>query len=548
MQKTKLVLAISVAFAFTPVSYIASATIQDDFTNPTTLNVAEGVEIILDETAEDSRVVVVIDLKKLDKKSAAALDLRVIAALTAAHVKLLSPDAISGLSAEQIARLSPEAIGGLSEEQLSSIHPEAMAGFTAEQIAALDVEVVKALSGAQIAHLTREAVGGFTLEQFQNLSDESIGGFTALNMGGISAEIVKELGMELLAKLNYKVFISLPVGDVLWFLVNMDRLKVKPAAVVAYLPAGWSIHPVSGKLKIPKGKLKLKKIKMKGMPIGLVMPAFFDLNMTLALGGKSEGEPTIIEDLNKLLGKMGFEGFSFEVQVTGLLKVKGKGAEFNFIADMDGVEQLEGDFTPGLSVDEDGNFVFITDSGLKITLLNVPKDPAQLLSVIPGGKVEISKKGRVKLVIPGLGRVIAGSFDAAVLLAPAGATPGITVTGTPGVDEEAQLVYPDGTMQIIFPSVANQETLLAAASSHILGKLKFKEKGRIVYVADGLLWTAKPAFDILTGYALPPLKPYVRTIVFSLNPRVVEFVNENGDRQLFYCIVLGPADGEEDSD
>jgi hypothetical protein len=501
MQKKQLVLAIGTALclSFPNLSVLAA-----------TVDGGAGMEITYDESGADSVVQLSADLAALDNVTIAYLPLNVIAILTPELLALIPAEAMAGLTAEQLAKLTPEAVAGLSPEQIKEIKPAAMSGFSAEQIAQLSLEAVAALSADQIAKLSQEAVGGFSLEQFSKLSLAALSGLTALNMGGLSAELIETLGLELLLKLDIQVFKRMPVGDLVWFLVNLDRTRVAPEQVVAFLPPGWSIHPVTGKLKIPPGKLKLKKFKRKHLvlPIGFEMPLFLNLSTSLSLGGQTDpasGEASILEEIQALLEEKGYSGFSVTLTDNGVIKVSGQGVEFGFVADTEEVEQLEEGAPPELKPDEDGNFVLVTSSGLKLTLLSAPKDPVALLNLIPGGKVKMDKKGRVKLTLPNLGRTVVGSFQPVVLAAPAGAAPGITLIGVRGKDEVAQVVYTDGTMQILRPSVTYEAETTWSAAFYGTGKISFKSNGQNNYI-NGLneMWNIVPSFEIQINYSTPP--------------------------------------------
>jgi hypothetical protein len=537
MKKKQLAMAVSTALCLSFSSLPVLAV---------TVEGGAGIEITYDETGVDSKVSLVADLLMLDSVSITYLPLNIVAILTPELLALIPTEAMAGLRAEQIEKLSPEAVAGLTPEQAKQIRPTAMSGFNAEQISQLSLEVVAVLSADQIARLSQDAIGGLSVEQFNQLTVAALSGLTALNMGGISAEVIEVLGLNLLLKLNIETFKRMSVGDVLWFMLNLDVNLVRPEHVVAFLPAGWSIHPVSGKLKIPKGKLKLKKFKRKAMilPVGFDMPMFLNLRTSLALGGQAAGEPTILEDIQTLLEQKGYRNFNVSLSDSGVIRVSGLGVEFNFVADTEEVEQVEEDSEPKLELNEEGNYILITSSGLKLTLLTAPRDPVALVNLIPGGQVKMDKKGNIKMTIPGLGRTIVGTFDPVVLTAPPGAVPGVRLIGTRGDDEEAQIVYADGTMQILRPSVTDVLETTWSAAFYGTGKIKFKANGHIYYVNElNMPWNVVPSFDIQLNYSAPPLYPYYTWLVPG---HTMLYVDTSGAAQLFYWHALNNMVNDDD--
>lgn len=545
MQKQKLAMAVSAALMLSSFNFTASAAIQDDFATPATVQAGAGMEIVYDESAEDSKIILVAELAELNKESASYLPLNFMPLLTPEHIAVIPPAAMAGFSAAHLQRLSLEAVAALSVEQVSEIQAVALAGFSTEQIGQLSLAAVSVLTAQQLAYLSEEAVGGFTVAQVKVLSVSALAGLTIYNMGGLSDEVIASLGLTLLSKLDIQTFLKLEPGKIVWFLVNLDAATVKPEQLLAYLPAGWSIHPVTGKLKIPKGKLKLKKHKHKIMlPVGLTLPVLLDFNSSLSLGGGASGEGSILAEIKQALMALGFSGFDVTLTDEGILKVSGSGIELNFIADMDEIEQTGDDEddddeggTPEISLDENQNYKLITASGLKITLLTAPKNPVQLLSLIPGGKIKFDKKGNVKLTLPALGKSLIGTFDPLIVAAPVGAQPGISLTGTPGLDEKALVVYTDGTMQVLYPSVTDTAGAFWSAQFYGTGKLKFKANGQMKYLGpDNMLWAVVPGFDIFPIVLTPPLQPYY---VWMSKPYKMLYINQEGEGQFLYWKPLG---------
>jgi hypothetical protein len=534
MKKKQLVLAMSTALALSAFHPSVSAITVDG---------GPGMEITYDDTGVSSLVELSSDLAKLDKVTVAYLPINVIAILTPELIGVLPVEAIPGLTTEQIAELSPAAMAGFSPEQIEKLSPYAISGLTAEQVAKLSLEAVAVLSADQLAKFSADAVSGFTVEQFKKLSLATLKGLNTYNMAGLSGELIELLGLDLLVKLDSKTFKDLPTGDLLWFLINLNPTLIKPADVISFLPTGWYIDLKSGKIKFPrehKIKLKLKKVKHKDLvlPVGFSMPIFANLTTSFTLGGVAIDEDddgdddSIADEIDDLLEEKGFGDFAVEADDdTGIIKVSGGGVKFSFIVDMDEVELLEEGATPDLVVDDAGNFELTTLSGLKLTLLTAPKDPLALFNLVPGGELKMDKKGNIKLKLPNKSRPIIGTLDPVIVAAPSGATPGITLKGTPGVDEVAQIVYEDGTMQLLLPSVTDDIEVTWSANFYGTGKIKFRANGHIHYT-DYLnaLWSVVPSFEIMEGYSVAPLNPYYTWIA----PNQMLYVDKRGDAQVFY--------------
>jgi hypothetical protein len=497
------------------------------------VQIGAGVEITYDETGADSLIQLYIDLMTLDAASAPYVSIAVMEILNADLLVLIPSDAMAGLNAEQLARIPAEALAGLSAAQLAKITPQAIVGLTAEQISYLSLDAVAALTGEHTAALTQEAVSGLSVEQFDMLTEAALAGLNVDNMAGLSAEVIETQGVTLLLKLNPAHLKRLSVGDFLWFVVNMNSAQVQPQQLMAFLPAGWSIHPVTGKLKVPPGKLKLKKIKHHiVLPVGLQLPEFYDLNSTISLGGDGDGENSIVAEIQALLAAKGYPNLRVELDDSGILRVAGDGVELNFVADGEEIEQLEEDAVPDIVVNDEGNFNVITASGLKLTLLTAPRDPVALMNLVPGGEVKLDKKGNVKIRFSGHQYILTGTFDPLVLTAPADVQPGVHVSGVAGENEVAHVVYEDGTMQVIYPSVTDSLGVTWSADFYGTGKIKFHANGRIRYVDDlNTAWTVVPSLNIQLNYSVKPRYPY---FFWHVPGEEMVYVDNEGAAQLFY--------------
>jgi hypothetical protein len=153
----------------------------------------------------------------------------------------------------------------------------------------------------------------------------------------------------------------------------------------------------------------------------------------------------------------------FEVtQENGIVNVTdGEGVNMALMPTGDVVKDEEA--KPGISVDDEGRYVLVTEVGLKFSFLPAPKDPVKLCQAAglgKGNKVKVKKHGGVHFGVKGKGR-IAAMFSPFIDKAPEGAEPGVTYDDS-GM---GTVVYPDGTMQNIMPAMPEPDALNAAVQA-----------------------------------------------------------------------------------
>jgi hypothetical protein len=509
------------------------------------------------------------DVAKLTAKQIAALKPEAVAGFTAAQLKNINPDAMKGFSAEQIAKLAPEAMKGFSAEQLraldpnaakgftpkqiQNITPEAFRGFNAKHINKLSNDAVSAITPEQFSLMTRSALAGFSVAQFKNIRLEVLSSLNASNIGGLSREVLFAFGLDILTRLDIKELKKLSSVDVTAIFLNIDTSKIKAKDIKVYLPEGYSVNESTGKLTLPVGPVSLPPLTVNintTVNVNVELPSLPDLNTSLNVGGTSDQKTDMLTQLNQTLVQINYPQFTVSQTDTGIMKVAGtgssKGVDLAFIPDQDKTETVSSDVAPGLYTTPGGHLVLITTGGIKFTLIAAPQDPVRLAKVLPAGKkVKMGKKGETRLELSN--RVISGLFDAFVEPAPAGAKPGVTVQGTPGVDEVAVVVYEDGTQQKMRPCVQDQDGLVTAknflsdASKYL--KYKFSADGNIHFLYGDVYFISKPTFDIQVNYTTAQARPVINIVD---NGKQAELINEDGERQVFNLEVVGTASSYQD--
>ncbi len=90
----------------------------------------------------------------------------------------MKPEFMQSFTPEHIANLKPDSIGALDKTQFQNLAPTAMTGFSAEQLQKLDPTVMSGMSATQLGALKPEAMAGFKPEQIGALAPEMMSKFT----------------------------------------------------------------------------------------------------------------------------------------------------------------------------------------------------------------------------------------------------------------------------------------------------------------------------------------------------------------------------------
>jgi hypothetical protein len=347
-------------------------------------------------------------------------------------------------------------------------------------------------------------ISQITPEQFAQIPLESISGLSSENMGAISPEVIQTLDKEQIQELDAEEFQAMPTEEVAKLLTNFDVEQITPQEAEKLLPARWTIDS-QGNLTAPPGtRISVRSLNVANLPEGLKIPAIADLNSNFALGGK--GSKTLISEMNQASAK---DSFLLSQQKSGVVYAdvagavgNGQKSQFAFMIDPEQIFLLDENALRGLQMNEQGQYIIVTEDGKQIPITPMTKDPEALLNVLGDqGGVDIQKSGEVVLKFNEIKRSRAGDevhrvgmFDPFVEPAPEGVCtpegicdwsqvdasmqPGIRSGRNTRAKSMVKVIYPDGTAQQVYPTVLSPEILVAEAQ-----KLEGVEK--IIFRMDG---------------------------------------------------------------
>ncbi len=474
----------------------------------------------------------------LDATQVAALDKDTVATLTADHVSNLPAGAVTGLNEEQVSNLDPDAVTGLGTEQVQNLTPTAVKGFKKVHIIKLNINAIKGLTAIQIAKLSKEAISGLTTSQAASLTPEATAGLNVENLGGLDDSVVEAQGAEILSAVNPEEVKKLPETDLLRIVLRLNISKMPAANVQKFLPVSWKVNISNGKIKVKVGmRLPLPRSPIESLPALFTMPTQPDLSVALAVGGATQ-DSGLLDTLNQTLVSLKYPDFSF-TQENGVVRVKGagkaQGAEFAFVAG-EVTQASEDDTTkPGLSLNKRGDYVLNTVDGLQYTLLPAPRNPAQLLAFLPtGGTMKLNSFGELRVSLPAMKYALTAVFKPSVSMDTQGRRSTLAIS-VKGKRQMLEVVDADGMVQIVYPAVANRNSLVKLVKRVGITKYQFRADGQFYFVSDGLLMTAIPTFDVNVDTTAKVAEPQVQ----SLPDGSVKLVTEDGEQQTYQLDVVG---------
>jgi fibro-slime domain-containing protein len=514
-----------------------------------------SIEFILQLNVKNIMLLPADAIKGFSDKQLAKLPPEAMFGLTAEQIAKIDDKAVKGLTKEHIKHIAPKAVKGFKEKQIKNIKADAVEGFGKRQTPYLEVDAVAGFDKKQMEKMTSDALSGFVVDQFEKIDADAFSGLTAQNIGGLEQDVFFAMGYDILKKVEIKVVQAMPVWDLSWIFFSLDIKKVKLPDLKIFLPTGWEID-VKGKLKIKPGKIKLPKIKVTKLqlPIEVTLPEITDLNASLSIGGAAEQESdTLLSQINTTLIDQQLPDFSCQ-QENGILRVEGsgesKGIDFAFIPDEDETEQASEDTPEGVSIDDNGRYVFVTKTKVKFKLLPAPRDPVAIVKLIPNGKIKMGKRGETRLVLKHLNRIVAGMFDPVITLAPPGTEAGVSIKMKNG-REVVMVVYEDNMMQYMYPGIQDTEDLISArdllSDAQWYGKYQFRVDGLVRFVYRDVLMQLAPRFDVEESCTGSRSEAGIDVIQPG---QVARLITPEGDCQTFDVEVVGEADefvGESDN-
>jgi hypothetical protein len=312
------------------------------------------------------------------------------------------------------------------------------------------------------------------------------------------------LDAEHIAALDPETFKAMPSDSVAKLLTNFDAQAITPQEAEKLLPQRWTID-AQGNLTAPPGTLiSVRTLNTANLPAGLNLPNVADLNSSFALGGK--GTKPLANQLNQASTTA---GVTVTQQQTGIVHADVAGSagyrqksKFAFMIDPNNLFILDENALRGLQINEQGQYVIVTEDGKQIPITPMTQDPEALLSVLgenatvdirPTGEVLIKHKP-IKRSRDGEEVYSIGMFDPFIEPAPedictpegicnwdqadAWMQPGLRSARNLRAKSAAKIIYPDGTSQQLYPTVLSPEILVEE------GK-KFEGVEKIIFRMDG---------------------------------------------------------------
>lgn len=461
------------------------------------------------------------------------LDNDAVAGFDADQISGIAANAFSGLDSEQVNNIDPSALTAINGLQVENMTPESFRGFVESQIGSIPEGACPFMSGEQTHEMTPDAVGGFTPGQFEVLTPEAKAGFDRDNIGGLSQDVVQKMDSADLTSLNSTEIQNMPDKDFSHLATNFQDPSITASEVAPLLPSGWEVDSITDELTPPAGaSLSLRSLDQNTLDDGSTVPQLPDLSRSLSVGAKVEDD-NLLKGMDAALVAAGADGVGFRQSADGILTAVNVTNDSTplgaFMPDNNNITQAADGFSTGLVTDDRGAFVLTTDKGQQIPLLPAPRNPDEIVSLLPNSTVSIGEGGETTITKPeGVSsNPISGKFNP--ILETSDKSPGLYRSGS-GADEEIVLVYQDGSAQKMKPAMQSESEFDTAARA-IPGveSTKFNTDGSIGLRFDGSDITLKPAFDIEPGSAGGKATPEL----IKDGDRFF-FTNSSGDRQEFF--------------
>ncbi|MCV6636947.1 choice-of-anchor D domain-containing protein [Candidatus Albibeggiatoa sp. nov. NOAA] len=288
----------------------------------------------------------------------------------------------------------------IDSDTFQAIEPAAFSVFKPQHIQQLSIETFNQFEAQDIAYLQPETVETIEVEQFEQLPVEALEGFTSSNVDALNQEVLESFTPETLAAIQPEAIQQAEQAGQIF--TKLDNKKITPKQVQDYLPEGWQIDLDTGKITAPVGtKLNYKDLVPDNTPSQqrAQLPEIVDLSTSFSLGGDT-GE-SAQDSLNAgikqtvSIGDVDLNQFIFTQNENGVLNIIGtglyEGITFAFLPDVNDIEQAPLDVPVGLTQDEGGFFTMITPDQQRFHLTPSSNNPAGLVEVISNQPVDTEK-------------------------------------------------------------------------------------------------------------------------------------------------------------
>jgi len=483
------------------------------------------------------------------------------------HIANMPPEAMGGASKDHIANIPPEAMGGLNRDHITNMPPQASAGLTAAHLTNTPPEAMAGLSKNHIANTPPEAMAGLTVERIGNILPESMAGLTADHIAnippglssGLTPAHLDNVPLEALAGVTPEHIAQAPApffsGLTMEHIQHLDRDKMMAEAtdydkarvfanlnpenldietLMPMLPKNATMEE-DGTMKMPPGLLIALPFKDRAdsLPARLKMPDISDLNKGFGLGGMAP--KSALQELEEGLAEAQLSEFALSQDENGILNVEGSGGyagtHLSFIPDNRGMMQVAEEEAPGLSMNEEGNYVVISKDRREIPVLPAPKNPEGVLNALPdGSEVEMGENGNV--IINAGDETLSAIFDPVVQSGSDKSQGFHRMNKTQGV-----LVYGDGTAQSVYATFLTAESFLETARLFpgVTTVTPNRMNGTVKVKFDDASYRLRPWFKVEQVEEAGPKIEFTEDSPDSEGVELV-FTDENGDAQIFSAI------------
>lgn len=408
------------------------------------------------------------------------------------------------------------------------------------QVTAIPPETFQRCNAQSMTILPASVVSELTPEQFAQIPVTALSGLTAQNMGALSPAVIRTVDVKQIAALKVEEFMQMPNDGVAKLLTNFDNAAITPKEAEKLLPPGWKMDAAGNLTPPPNTQIALRSLAVTP-PEGLTLPDLPDLNSSFALSG--QGTHPVLPQLNQVKSDIAFT-LSQQQFGTVIASVAGDPAnpkrrrKFAFMIDPDHLFILDETALKGLQINEQGQYILVTEDGKQIPITPMTKDPVDLLKILgEQAQVEIRPSGEVLLNYTPSKRMRDGEeVQSVVTFDPfiestsedicttdsAGETvcdwsqaddsmqPGLRTARQVRATEGKKLIYSDGSSQKVHPAVLLPEILVQEASK-IAGveKIIFRMDGTFALTYRGTKLLLVPAFsnqvtDIPAGTEIQP--------------------------------------------
>jgi hypothetical protein len=412
----------------------------------------------------------------------------------------------------------------LDNQCISEVEPSQFNQLNAEQISQIHPPAFLAIGAQQLREFTPAGIAAITTEQFKYLSPEALSGLTSTQMSKLSTTILDKFLPTHVAAINSGEFRRLPNTTMAKLLVYLNANNVSPTDIKSLLPTSWQIDPQTGALTAPVGTLlSLRTLPPPDdLPPEVELPPLPDFQTSFALGGHSD--QSIEDSLNQVL-----VDFTVSQDNLGMLQLTSPEANYALMPNLNYMKQVEAEVTPGLSRDAGGFFLLTTQERQQYQLISAPTNPLALSTALGGKEIVLGADGDVLMKLPE--QVVVALFDPLVTSS-SNETVGLHLpTERLRKIESAQVVYPDGTAQTIWPTFLSPSTFIDTGFNfdNQVESINLVANGSFYVTYDQKPYVIVPQFEVKTE-ALNSEKAREPAISYDAAAATLEYVIANTDK------------------